>query len=86
MRQGRVTPFDVVDHIKPKAEGGTDALGNLQCICADCHAWKTAQESSRTGSRPVGLDGWPVYSGLFPAVRFIDLFLFSSKSEFGLCP
>ncbi|WP_083701131.1 HNH endonuclease signature motif containing protein [Gemmobacter megaterium] len=41
-------------------EGGTDALSNLQCICADCHAWKTAQESNKTGRRPVGLDGWPV--------------------------
>ena len=35
---------DEVDHIVPKAQGGTDDRDNLQPICADCHALKTAHE------------------------------------------
>ena len=34
-----------VDHIVPKAQGGTDDLGNLQTLCRRCHSKKTAQES-----------------------------------------
>lgn len=42
---GRITPAIAVDHITPKALGGTDAPGNLQSICHTCHAEKTALES-----------------------------------------
>lgn len=44
LRQGRVTPFAEVDHIKPKARGGPDDNDNLQCICIDCHRAKTTAE------------------------------------------
>ena len=55
LRQGRYTPFNEVDHIKPKSQGGDDDMGNLECICTPCHASKTAAEGRegrrRTGSR-----------------------------------
>ena len=44
MKQGKVTPFNAVDHIRPKEQGGTDDMGNLQCICKACHDAKTARE------------------------------------------
>ena len=45
LREDRVTPFKAVDHIKPKAQGGTDDDENLQCICNECHDAKTAKEA-----------------------------------------
>ncbi|MCG7984766.1 MAG: HNH endonuclease [Candidatus Thiodiazotropha lotti] len=42
---GRVTTATQVDHIVPKAKGGTDEAINLQSICTKCHARKTAQDS-----------------------------------------
>ena len=60
MRQGRVTEAREVDHIKPKAKGGTDDLTNLQSLCQPCHADKTAQDEGWKRSRQVGMDGWPV--------------------------
>jgi 5-methylcytosine-specific restriction enzyme A len=30
-----------VDHIVPRRRGGTNARGNLQALCASCHARKT---------------------------------------------
>lgn len=57
----RVTPAYAVDHILNKASGGSDALDNLQAICAECHAEKTAQEArGHIGNLPtVDADGWP---------------------------
>lgn len=40
-----------VDHVLPLADGGPDELDNMQALCADCHATKTAEENS---SRPAG--------------------------------
>ena len=60
LKQGRITSFSAVDHIEPKAQGGTDALDNLQCICAECHAFKTQGESNGKTVTPIGLDGWPI--------------------------
>ena len=45
LRNGRVTAAREVDHIKPKASGGTDDADNLQAICLPCHRTKTARES-----------------------------------------
>jgi 5-methylcytosine-specific restriction endonuclease McrA len=36
-----------VDHITPKAEGGTDDHDNLQSICTECHDAKTQAEAQR---------------------------------------
>lgn len=44
MRHGRITPGTDVDHIVPKAEGGTDSLANLQTLCRECHKAKTLRE------------------------------------------
>lgn len=64
--KGRITPATQVDHVKPKASGGTDDDANLSSICDDCHDAKSAQEAAeaqgRTLSRrqAIGEDGWPV--------------------------
>ncbi|WP_354411979.1 HNH endonuclease signature motif containing protein [Marinobacterium sp. MBR-111] len=50
-RGGRVTPATEVDHIKPVAEGGTDADSNLEAICTSCHRAKTAREAQAARGR-----------------------------------
>ena len=35
-----------VDHIKPKAYGGTDDVSNLQALCGQCHNRKSSLERS----------------------------------------
>ena len=42
----RLTVANEVDHIVPKAQGGTDDPGNLRAIGHDCHKAKTAKESA----------------------------------------
>jgi predicted kinase len=63
-REGKVTPATQVDHIKPKAKGGTDDAGNLQSICVACHDAKTEAEAAggqgRRVKQVIGADGWPV--------------------------
>ena len=44
-KKGRLTEAREVDHIIPKAQGGTDAESNLQSICKPCHKIKTQKES-----------------------------------------
>lgn len=61
LREGRLTPYRkgigfAVDHIRPKAKGGTDDDGNLELLCKACHADKTRKDSLRR--RTVGVDGW----------------------------
>lgn len=46
-QQSIVALASEVDHITPKAEGGTDADANLQAICGPCHKAKTAIEGLR---------------------------------------
>ncbi|WP_347254375.1 HNH endonuclease [Leminorella grimontii] len=41
---GRAVEAKTVDHITPKAHGGTDADINLQALCWPCHKTKTARE------------------------------------------
>lgn len=36
-------PSEEVDHIRPKANGGSDARENLQGLCRSCHRRKTAR-------------------------------------------
>lgn len=40
----KLTPAEQVDHIVPKAQGGTGERDNLQSICTECHNKKTATE------------------------------------------
>ncbi|MEW8230368.1 MAG: HNH endonuclease signature motif containing protein [Candidatus Thiodiazotropha endolucinida] len=44
LRKGQTTVARQVDHIRPKADGGTDDTDNLQSICISCHKAKTARE------------------------------------------
>ena len=34
-----------VDHLRPKAEGGSDAMSNLRLLCLSCHSRRTARDS-----------------------------------------
>lgn len=45
----------VVDHITPKARGGTDDEKNLRGLCPGCHATKTGQDAH--GGRTRGRRG-----------------------------
>lgn len=45
LKAGQLTQAQHVDHITPKAEGGTDDEGNLQSICEPCHNEKTKAEN-----------------------------------------
>ena len=47
LRDGVVKQASCVDHIKPKAQGGTDDDTNLQSLCWSCHARKTARDRIR---------------------------------------
>lgn len=59
-RNGRIATGNHVDHIVPKAKGGTDAEGNLQTLCLTCHEAKTAREKGHKVRVQIALDGWPV--------------------------
>jgi len=56
-----------VDHITPKAKGGTDDPENLQAICRPCHRDKTQREAAEAQGRAArprmafDEDGWPVW-------------------------
>ena len=64
LAQGRATPADAVDHVIPKAKGGTDDHGNLQAICHAHHLEKSQREAveARGGKarRKIGINGWPI--------------------------
>jgi len=47
----RVTMNLECDHIVNKAQGGTDALDNLQSLCQECHGEKSQQESKQGQGR-----------------------------------
>lgn len=58
-RKGRIKAGNEVDHIVPKAKGGTDDEGNLQVTCRDCHRDKTIREAGGKVKRRILVDGWP---------------------------
>lgn len=43
---GRVQAAAEVDHVIPLADGGADDDSNMQSLCRDCHAAKTAAEAA----------------------------------------
>lgn len=47
MRENRVRSGRHVDHVTPKAKGGSDEMGNLELLCVPCHNAKTAREDSK---------------------------------------
>ncbi|EPT7065508.1 HNH endonuclease [Cronobacter sakazakii] len=47
LRNGRPRPAETVDHIIPKAYGGTDDDSNLQALCWSCHKSKTGRENTK---------------------------------------
>lgn len=59
LRGGKAKTGNTVDHIKPKAKGGTDDPGNLEVICGPCHTDKTAIDSGYRVKQAIGSDGWP---------------------------
>lgn len=48
--EGRRVPAGHVDHIVPRARGGSDDPGNLQSLCTSCHNAKTAREDGGFGN------------------------------------
>jgi 5-methylcytosine-specific restriction protein A len=58
----RVRQATEVDHIKTKAQGGTDDMSNLRAVSHDCHVRITAEQQGRTLKPKVriGVDGWPL--------------------------
>ena len=48
LRAGRIRAANIVDHIVPKAQGGSDDPTNLEAICANCHRLKTQVEANRS--------------------------------------
>lgn len=58
--EDRVTPANEVDHIRPKAQGGTDDPENLRAINHDCHTRVSLQQRGVRIPQQIGRDGWPV--------------------------
>ena len=57
---GRLSAATEVDHIEPLHRGGSDELSNLQPLCHDCHATKSAGERGAHRRPVIDVDGWPV--------------------------
>ncbi|WP_296228575.1 HNH endonuclease [Ralstonia sp. UBA689] len=71
-RLGRVRLATEVDHIVPKAQGGSDDDDNLQAINKDCHKAKTLRERRKpkpknTSSAPTAR--WVAGAFLLPRSR-----------------
>lgn len=57
----RTTQANEVDHILPRARGGTDDPSNLRAVNDACHKRLTLEQQGKTYSprRATGIDGWP---------------------------
>lgn len=56
----RLRAANEVDHIKPKAEGGTDDESNLRAVNSDCHKRLTALQNGYKPRPQIAADGWPI--------------------------
>lgn len=52
--EGRVRAGSEVDHVVPLADGGADDEANLQTLCPEHHAAKTAREAAARAGRGGG--------------------------------
>ena len=59
-RIGRLTAATQVDHREPLHKGGSNDADNLQGLCHDCHAAKTATDLGQRVRVQIGADGWPI--------------------------
>ena len=57
---GLVREATVPDHIVPLARGGSDEDSNIRCLCAECHAKRTAEQFGQRRTVAVDHDGWPI--------------------------
>ena len=48
-----------LDHIVPLYQGGTDDEANLQGLCDECHADKTAEDTGKQRKSGCNIDGRP---------------------------
>lgn len=44
----------IVDHIKPRSNGGSDSKSNLRLICKTCDKRLRAREAARTAKKQLG--------------------------------
>lgn len=58
-RAGAVKQGTEVDHVVPRAKGGSEDDDNLQTICSDCHKAKTLTDEGRSLRPTVAADGVP---------------------------
>jgi len=56
----RITAATELDHVVALCNGGTHDASNLQGLCRECHADKTAQDMGYTRRPTIGADGWPI--------------------------
>ena len=60
---GRTRLATVVDHIRPKRDGGTDERDNLQPLCKPCHDGAKAAFENTGKLRGCDVDGLPLDPG-----------------------
>ncbi len=58
--RGIVRASTVPDHIVPLTKGGSDDDSNIRCLCADCHAMRTAEQFGQRRTVTVDTGGWPI--------------------------
>lgn len=54
LKEGRYVPAELVHHILPLKEGGTNEEGNLMSLCSSCHGKIHAERGDRWHTRGRG--------------------------------